>query len=202
MTHRSLFVLTACLVLLTSLPAGASRDRGPSLYEEIRIQRDRAERTGERMRRDLADLRDLARRLPPSDVRRELLDRIESTRRLATRMASNTERLLWVAESIAPPSARGRGAMSEAELDRVLAALANEWTDDARARLLLDLARGRRFTSRQVLRVMELFTFGTSKVDAAAALHPRVVDPHEFFTVYEGLEFRSHRDDLRERVGR
>ncbi len=195
-------LLTAFLLLLSAVPAAARHDEGPSLAEEIQIQRERAERTQHQMKHSLASMEELARRLPPCDVRDELLGEIRRTQRLAGRMASNTERLLWVAGSLVPERSYSPQAMSDDEFGRIRAALQRQWWDDARQRLLLDVARDRMFSTRQVAQVMALFTFGDAKVEAAATLYPQVVDPQEFYAVYDSLTFGSEKDELRRRIGR
>lgn len=200
--RQVLVVVTALLILITAAPAGARHDEEPSLAEEVQIQRERADRTQRRMTRSLAELEELAFLLPPCDVRDQLLDRIGRTQKLAERMARNTERLLWVAGSLVPERAYSAQAMSDDEFGRIRAALQREWWDDSRQRLLVDIARDRLFSTRQVAQVMGLFTFGDEKVTAAAALYPRVVDPQEFFAVYDQLTFRSEKDDLRRLIGR
>ena len=115
-------LLTAFLLLLSAVPAAARHDEGPSLAEEIQIQRERAERTQHQMKHSLASMEELARRLPPCDVRDELLGEIRRTQRLAGRMASNTERLLWVAGSLVPERSYSPQAMSDDEFGRIRAA--------------------------------------------------------------------------------
>jgi hypothetical protein len=199
--RRVLIVVTAVLIVLSALPALAGHDREPTPFEEIQIQRERADRQQRRLKRNLRDMEDLAQQLPPCDVRDELLARIGRTRKLAGRMESNTERLLWVAESLVPERAYSAQAMSEQEFGRIRAALQREWWDDSRQRLLMDVARDRLFSTRQVRQVMDLFTFGDAKVNVAAALYPRVVDPQDFYTLYDALTFSSEKEELRRRIG-
>ncbi len=199
--RRVLVVVTALLIVLSAVPAFAGHDREPTPFEEIQIQRERAERQQRKMKRNLREMEHLAQQLPPCDVRDELIARIGRSRKLARRMASNTERLLWVAESLVPERAYSAQAMSDQEFARISAALQREWWDDSRQRLLIDVARDRLFSTRQVRQVMDLFTFGDEKVNAAAALYPRVVDPQDFYTVYDALTFRSEKEELRRRIG-
>ncbi len=199
--RRVLVVVTALLIVLSAVPAVAGHDREPTPFEEIQIQRERADRQQRKMRRNLAAMEDLALQLPPCDVRDELLARIGRSRKLARRMASDTERLLWVAESLVPERAYSAQAMSDQEFARISAALQREWWDDSRQRLLADVARDRLFSTRQVRQIMDLFAFGDEKVKAAAALYSRVVDPQDFYTVYDALTFRSEKEELRRRVG-
>ena len=53
------------------------------------------------------------------------------------------------------------------------------------------------FSVVQVIGLLEILDFGSDKVQAAALLHPRVVDPAGFDQVYEALVFETDRDALR-----
>ena len=53
------------------------------------------------------------------------------------------------------------------------------------------------FDVEQVVGLLGVLDFGADKVQAAAILHPRVVDLHDFERVYEALVFDTDRDALR-----
>jgi len=49
-----------------------------------------------------------------------------------------------------------------------------------------------------VMQLLGHFSFADGKVEAAKAMHPRLVDPENFFQVYEALPFEADRKKLRE----
>jgi len=201
--RRFTALLTALLITLTAFPAGASHDDGPAAFAELRELQERADRQFARMQRNLNEMERLAEQLPPCDVRDELLHRIDKSKRMGRRMARTTDDLVALASqpTYAEPLLLPE-PMSEQEYARISGALQREWWDDSRQQLLAEIARDRFFSSKQVARVMGLFTFGDAKVTAAATLYPNVIDPENFYTVYDQLTFRSEKDDLRRRIAR
>ena len=91
-------------------------------------------------------------------------------------------------------------AVSPEEFSRIRRAVAAESFADDQLAVLRSASQGRRFTTAQVSAVMELFSFSDDKVDAAAMLYPQVVDPHNWYTVYDALTFSSDKDMLRKRT--
>ncbi len=57
------------------------------------------------------------------------------------------------------------------------------------------------FSVDQVLRLLESFDFGGDKVEAAAMLHPQVVDPERWYLVYGAFDFDTDKEALRRQVG-
>jgi len=66
--------------------------------------------------------------------------------------------------------------------------------------LLRDVARHQWFLTAQVAQVMQVFSFDSEKVEAAAILYPKVLDREDFYQVYAVFTFDSDRQKLRERV--
>ena len=58
------------------------------------------------------------------------------------------------------------------------------------------------FTTAQIGQLMTTSPFGSDRIDIAALLWPRVVDPENFPTLPALLTFESERQDLRRRLGR
>lgn len=70
---------------------------------------------------------------------------------------------------------------------------------DDRVALVGEQAKFAFFTSAQAAEVVAAIQ-SWGRVDAAFALHPRVVDPESFHLVYRELTFSSDREELRERI--
>lgn len=66
--------------------------------------------------------------------------------------------------------------------------------------LLRDVARHQWFLTDQVRQVMQVFSFDSEKVEAAAVLYPKVLDRQNFYQVYADFTFDSDRQKLRQRV--
>lgn len=66
---------------------------------------------------------------------------------------------------------------------------------------LRSAARDRYFTVDQVRQVMGWFNFGKDKVEAAAILHPHVIDSSDWYQVYSSLNFESDKRALRQKIG-
>ena len=49
---------------------------------------------------------------------------------------------------------------------------------------------------------MDQISFDDGKIDAAAAMWPRLVDPENSFVIFNKLGFDSSKDKLRKRVGK
>lgn len=60
---------------------------------------------------------------------------------------------------------------------------------------------GNYFTCAQVVSLLAHLSFDSDKVEAAATLYPYVVDPKNWFMVFDTFTFDSSRDDLRSRLG-
>lgn len=201
MRRLACLCLALFFVLVTAVPAGANHEDGPSYFSELRDLQERADRQLHRLQRNLADMEALAEQLPPCSVRDELLRRIDRTKRLGRRMAHTADGLIAIAsESLEPVAHFVPEAMPEEEYRRVSAALQREWFDDGRYELLVDIGRDRLFTTAQVIRVMNLFTFDDRKIDAAAFLYARTVDPQDFYRTYDALTFSSSKEELRRRI--
>lgn len=198
--RRSIALLTALFLLISTLPAGAAHDDGPAAFNAARELQEQADRQLHSLQHELNAMERLADQLPACSIRDELLRKIESSRRLGRKIARTSDGLVALAESGPAPAMFVPQAMSEDDFRRISAALQPEWWDESRYELLVDVAQNRLFSSRQVARIMGLFSFGDSKVDAAAFLYDRVVDPQDFYTVYDQLTFRSEKEDLRRRI--
>ncbi len=67
---------------------------------------------------------------------------------------------------------------------------------------LMDVVRNNRFTTEQVRRVMQVFTFDADKVKVAIAMYPVVLNKADFHAAQHELTFESDRERLRSEVQR
>ncbi len=93
-------------------------------------------------------------------------------------------------------------ATDPASFDRILSSVQRESFSDQKLAILRSAAMDHRFTSAQAARLMDAFDFGQDQVEAGAILYPAVVDPENWYQVYEVFDFSSDADALRRRVGR
>jgi hypothetical protein len=100
-----------------------------------------------------------------------------------------------------PVEAEAPVPISEADFGRVLRTVQSQSFSSDQLATLRSAARSRWFTVGQVVRLLEVFSFDKDKVEAAALLHEAVVDPQEWYRVYDALTFSASKNDLRRRVG-
>jgi len=72
--------------------------------------------------------------------------------------------------------------------------------DSNKLNVLKQAANANWFNSAQMASMMDLFSFGAGKVDAAVAMWPHMVDPENLFVLYNKLTFSSDKDNLRKRT--
>ena len=89
---------------------------------------------------------------------------------------------------------------SDDDFNRLLAAIDKQVWDREKHALLMEVSAQRMYSAAQARRLVDLFTFSDAKVNAAAFLHRKVVDPADFYLVYEALTFPSDRAELRRRI--
>lgn len=88
-----------------------------------------------------------------------------------------------------------------AELAGILRALEGTSFDKDRLPVLRSAVRDRAFTTDQVKTLLGTFDFSKNQVDAAILLHPQVVDPQNWYSVYEVFTFESDKRRLRQAIG-
>lgn len=122
------------------------------------------------------------------------LERIERRRALLDRQVGAD-----AGTRVPPPSPPP--VVSEADLARLLQAMQAAGFDNRRLPLLKDFVARQRLGAEQGARLVEAFAFGDGRVEAAVAIHPRLVDPANFFQVLGALAFDGERDRVRQRLG-
>ena len=86
------------------------------------------------------------------------------------------------------------------DFNRLVVAIEKQVWDREKHALLVEVSAQRMYSAAQAKRLVDLFTFSDAKVGAAAFLHRKVVDPGDFYLVYEALTFPSDRAELRRRI--
>jgi hypothetical protein len=141
------------------------------------------------------DLRE-ARGLAAAITDKGLRGRME---KLIERMEQRREQLAKQLGSLGGEPARR--AVADADFARFLKALKDESFDDRKLALLRDYARQSHFSSAQAKLLVKEFSFSKGQTEAAIALHPRLVDPANFFEVLGVLTFESDKKKVREALG-
>jgi hypothetical protein len=97
----------------------------------------------------------------------------------------------------APPR---RVALSPDEFAKFMAGLKANAFDSGKVPFVEEYAKTRWFSSAQVREILKAFAFDDGRIKAAVALHPRLTDPENFFTVLDAFAFDSSRKALREKL--
>jgi hypothetical protein len=92
--------------------------------------------------------------------------------------------------------------MKSAEFGQLVAAIRGASFDDDKVGVVRLAAQNNWFLASQGAAVMDLISFDDGKIDAAAAMWPRITDPENYFVMMNKLSFDSSKDKLRKRVGR
>ena len=71
---------------------------------------------------------------------------------------------------------------------------------DEKYSIVREAASKNYFTSQQVLQILKKFDFEDDRLKVAKLLYPRVVDPENFFIVYDAFTFSSSKRELRKWV--
>lgn len=93
-----------------------------------------------------------------------------------------------------------REPMTAEAFARLLKALDDASFSDEKYAIVKEAASKNYFTSGQVLKILRKFDFEEDKLKVAKLLYPRVVDPENFFVVYEAFDFSSSKEELRKWV--
>lgn len=99
---------------------------------------------------------------------------------------------------VVPPAPQ---AMAGPDFQALIGELDRHAFSDDKLAVLRSVAPHVLFHVDQVKAVMDAFSFGSDKVEAAAMLFPRTVDRERWYLVYSSLTFSSDKDELRRRTG-
>jgi hypothetical protein len=91
-------------------------------------------------------------------------------------------------------------AMDQYAFQRLLLSVRTASFSSDKADVICDAARGGHIDSEQAYALVALVPFSSDQVNAAVALYERVVDPENFYRVYDALRFPSTKAELRKRL--
>lgn len=91
--------------------------------------------------------------------------------------------------------------MRSGDFAELLAQVKEASFKDEKLGLVRTATRDNWFTADQAKRLVAQFDFKDSKVEAAVALHSRIVDKGNFFKVLSVFDFKSAKEEVRERTG-
>jgi hypothetical protein len=92
--------------------------------------------------------------------------------------------------------------MRNAEFGQLVEAIRSASFDDDKVAVVRLAAQNNWFLASQGAAVMDLLAFDDGKIDAAAAMWPRITDPENYFVMMNKLTFDSSKEKLRKRVSR
>jgi hypothetical protein len=92
-------------------------------------------------------------------------------------------------------------AVADADFQKFLSAVKKQAFDDEKLKLLKDYVKGNWFSCAQAATLVKQFSFSDGQVQSAVALHPRLVDPANFFEVLGVLTFDSDKKKIRDTLG-
>ncbi|MFA5623998.1 MAG: DUF4476 domain-containing protein [Bradymonadales bacterium] len=90
--------------------------------------------------------------------------------------------------------------MSSTEFSRFLDSVESEFNDSSKLDLVQEQTAHSPFTSAQVAKILRVFSFDNTRVQAAISLYPNVVDPQNWHTVYNEFEFDANKDEVRRSI--
>jgi len=169
---------------------------------------DRLARSADKLTRNAGKLVDIA---DEASDRRERKTFRAKAERLERQLSDLSRSLEAKAEDDAGDGDRDRDrrpappkptAMTAASFKAFVGAVSKESFDNSKIGVVSSAAQGNFFLASQVAAVMDQFTFGAGKIDAAATMWPRVLDPQNSFVLHDKLTFSSDKDRLRQRIGR
>lgn len=169
---------------------GATLNRLESLLDELGQIEDLNERNQNRFSRKRIDERVRAMRAEIRTLRRDL---------------ENAPGVGDVAPPTTPtpvePPVAAPEPMSAPEFQRFLSEVKKASFSQGKLEVVKDVAARHYFTTEQIIATMKVISFSDAKVETAAAMHPHVVDPQNFYQVYSQLPFEEDKQALRTRIG-
>ena len=189
-----LFRLFALLGLLCFLPSTTALAQDQLCGDRAEIQKILGD-----CREALAELKGMNAANPNYQTRKSTAFQIRRIRRQLKLLRAE---LAMQPEEQVQPQPTGPVAMDQASFNSLLKAVAAESFPKGRMRVVTDAAAGNFFTVAQLRRLLKKFSFEREKVNVAAKLHPRLVDPGNFFQVYQDLTFDTNKNALKKRISK
>ena len=203
MTTRRTFLSLSLGMLLGATTTGVAAASPYGLFDGLFARVSTAQH-------ETAELTQLARQVPDRGLRRALVQQSRTVQAELDQLALELQAVPTTPQRPSRPSHPQRpyppgppplAYTSDQEMGQLIGALRQEPFDDDRLAVLRDIARGRAFTSAQVERFLRNLTFDDAKVEAAVMLHGQVVDPQNWYQIYDAFTFGSSRNEVRRRVG-
>lgn len=168
-------------------------------------------------RAEVAALQQLALRVPQEPLRHEMRWRLANLdARLVSLGAAPSLHPgahvpgPWAPPAWGPPAQQGPGwapgpwgpsaGCPEGDLSSLERAVSDAPFEADRLGVVRSAAAGCWFTTAQVIRLVRAVSFADARVEVAATLYPRVVDPERWYLVYDDIPFSSSREALRRRT--
>ncbi|MDX9722372.1 MAG: DUF4476 domain-containing protein [Myxococcota bacterium] len=133
---------------------------------------------------------------------RESLDAVSDAMKDADKLVAAAPEVDTVVDSVVEVKEPKLVEMDAASFAALNSSIQNSSFDSDKVKAIGTAARsGNYFTCAQVVSLLGHLSFDSDKVEAAATLYPNVVDPKNWFMVFDTFTFDSSRDDLRSRLG-
>ncbi|MBC8173399.1 MAG: DUF4476 domain-containing protein [Chitinophagales bacterium] len=87
-------------------------------------------------------------------------------------------------------------AMPAGAFGSLLRTLDDQWTDDSRYAIAMQVLETNSFNSMQIKEILEQFWFEENRVRFAKAAYSRVIDPQYYYVVYDAFWFGSSREEV------
>ncbi len=176
------------------------------LQDPVALDRRPLEARLKAMKRDLKTMKqmlELVRDKKGSKVLRSQIEALQASLDEALQELRTSVQLrphLVRREPIKPPPIPRKQAATGAQMSRLMSGLQAASFRDDKMRIIRSAAKGHHFTCKQVARIVATLPFSEDKVEAIAALHPRLVDPANAHTLYQLLPHASDREALEQRL--
>jgi hypothetical protein len=106
-----------------------------------------------------------------------------------------------VVEAPPPPPPAGPVPMPPAAFASLKGAIQVESFSDGKLRVLRSALADHHLEVQQAAQLLPLYDFSSDRVEAAVAIHPRLVDPQNFYQLYASFDFESDKEEVRKRLG-
>ena len=100
-----------------------------------------------------------------------------------------------------PPVRPAPVEMPPAAFATLRGAIQTESFSDGKLRVLRSALDSHLLNVQQAAQLLPLFDFSSDRVEAAVAIHPRLVDPENFFQLYSAFDFESDKEEVRKKLG-
>lgn len=149
---------------------------------------------------ELAELDRLVAKLRRRRLRHRLADQVDALRERLAAMEKQLDNAQKYRPERRRPVKRRPTALTDSDFARLERSVRRAPFRDDKLRVVRHAVRYHHFTSAQAYALARRMSFGDDKVEALAALHPRVVDPQNFHLAYRALNHSRNKRDLDKRL--